>query len=365
MGVRAVASAFIPALIIYNACVVADGIGIGSAGTHPMRADGHAPIRVMGDHIHERGEWMLSYRYTYMDVQGNRIGDDEVSPDAIATTAPNRFFGAPMQPPTLRVVPTDMTMETHMFGAMYAPTDWLTLMFMTSYIEKEMDHVTYMGGLGTTVRGGFTTRTDGIGDSKFTGLIRLFNDGTHRAHIRVGISAPTGATDETDTVLTPLGTMPSTRLPYAMQIGSGTVDFLPGITYSGKLNRLGWGGQYVGDIRTERDDGYRWGHKHVATGWLSYQPRPFISVSTRLAYESMGGIEGIDARIVAPVQTADPNNYGGDKLNLLFGINLAGQTGRMRGMRIALEGGFPFVQHLNGPQMETDFILTAGAQVMF
>ena len=83
-------------------------------GAH-LRSDGHAPIGVMGDHLHKKGEWMLSYRYMHMDMDGNRIGTRNVSPQTIATTVPNRFS----PPPTLRVVPLWMTMDMHMFGAMH------------------------------------------------------------------------------------------------------------------------------------------------------------------------------------------------------------------------------------------------------
>ncbi len=134
-------------------------------GHHAHRPDSHAPIGVMGEHMHKKGEGMLSYRAMRMEMDGNRIGSDSVSPETIATTVPNRFFGRPMQPPTLRVVPTRMTMDMHMFGMMYAPTNNLTLMAMVNYIEKEMDHVTFRGPRGTTRRGTFTTKSEGIGDT--------------------------------------------------------------------------------------------------------------------------------------------------------------------------------------------------------
>jgi len=38
------------------------------------RADGHAPIGVMGDHQHEAGEWMVSFRYMRMAMEGNGTG---------------------------------------------------------------------------------------------------------------------------------------------------------------------------------------------------------------------------------------------------------------------------------------------------
>ncbi|MEM7730934.1 MAG: transporter, partial [Pseudomonadota bacterium] len=162
--------------------------------------------------------------------EGNRIGTDSVSPETIATTVPNRFFGRPMQPPTLRVVPTEMSMNMHMVGAMYAPTDWLTLMAMGSYVTKDMDHITFMGPAGTTRLGTFTTNSSGFGDTKLGGLVRLYEDETHHLHANIGFSLPTGSITETDRVLAPTGMRPTLRLPYAMQLGSGTFDLLPGLT---------------------------------------------------------------------------------------------------------------------------------------
>lgn len=238
-----------------------------------IRADSHAPIGVMGDHMHGAGEWMISYRYMYMGMEANRIGDDEVSPETIATTVPNRFAGMPGQPPTLRIVPTEMDMQMHMLGAMYAPTDWLTLMAMGMYIDKEMEHVVFQGGMGTTRLGTFTTEASGLGDTKVSGLIRLYDDETHHLHLNAGLSLPTGSIDETDDILTPMNMRPTVRLPYPMQLGSGTFDALPGLTYTGHHDNLGWGAQWGSEIRLGRnDEGYALGDKHMLTAWGSYSP---------------------------------------------------------------------------------------------
>ncbi|MEQ8289972.1 MAG: transporter [Gammaproteobacteria bacterium] len=343
----------------------AAGVNVNKDGLSPVMADSHAPIGVMGDHMHSKGEWMLSYRYMYMEMAGNRIGENSVTPETIATTVPNRFFGNPMQPPTLRVVPTSMDMHMHMLGAMYAPSDWLTLMVMAMYQEKTMDHITFAGGMGTTRLGTFTTKTEGIGDTRISGLIRLYDDATHHVHLNAGISLPTGSNDETDTVLTPMGMRPELRLPYPMQLGSGTFDLLPGITYTGQQDKLGWGAQYNATIRTGSDEGYSLGDRHEVTGWVSYRWQPWISNSVRLSYMHMDSIDGIDPNIVAPVQTADPDNHGGEVMTLYLGLNLAGQQGAVRGHRLALEAGIPLQSDLNGPQLETDLTLTAGWQYAF
>ena len=331
-----------------------------------LRADGHAPIGVMGDHTHDANEFMVSYRYMRMNMGGNRIGTDEVTPEQIVTTVPNTFAGRPGQPPTLRVVPTDMTTRMHMFGAMYAPTDRLTVMAMANYVKKDMDHITFQGGQGTTRLGGFTTRSSGFGDTRVTGLFSLYDKGGHQVIVNTGLSLPSGSISERDDILTPMGGQPDVRLPYAMQLGSGTVDFLPGITYTGRSQRFAWGAQATGTIRLGTNDaGYSLGNRATATTWASFSPQPWISLSGRLQGSTLGRIDGRDDRIVAPVQTADPDNYGGERLQMLGGVNLIGQRGILRGHRVALEVGVPIHQDLHGPQMEGDWMLNLGYQYAF
>ena len=335
---------------------------------HAPRADAHAPIGVMGDHRHSEGEIMLSYRFMRMQMEGNLIGDDSVSPDTIVTTVPNRFFGAPMQPPTLRVVPTEMTMDMHMFGAMVGFTDTVTMMLMVPFIEKDMSHITYAGPTGTTRLGTFETQTDGLGDISLTALIGLFDrktaHGEQHLNLILGVSSNTGSITETGEILTPMGGRPEVRLPYAMQLGSGTWDLLPGIVYTARSNDFSFGGQYRGTLRLEdhNREGYALGDQHLVTGWAAYEWAPWISNSVRLAYQNLDSISGIDPEIVGPVQTANPDFYGGDRLDLLFGVNLLGQHGPICGHRLAAEFGVPVYQNLNGPQMETDYTFMVGWQ---
>ena len=325
----------------------------------------HAPIGVMGEHLHAAGEFMLSYRFMYMDMQGNRIDTSGTDADTIVTDIPNRFFGSPMQAATLRIVPTEMSMQMHMFGAMYAPTEWLTLMMTGMYVEKEMDHVTYMGNSGATRRGSFKVKTDGIGDTRLAGLVRLHDDGAQRLHLNTGVSFPTGSNTKTHEILTPSGTRPTVRVPYAMQLGAGTYDLMPGITYTGRAQQWHWGCQYLGTFRLSDDNGYSLGEKHTLTAWLNYQWQPSISTALRLQYDSLGAIDGMDAKIAGPVQTADPDYYGGDELKLNLGVNLVGQSAELAGQRLAIEASLPLRRDLNGPQLETDWTITAGWQYAF
>ncbi|MEM6780390.1 MAG: transporter [Pseudomonadota bacterium] len=335
-------------------------------GHHHAGHAGHnhvAPLAVMGGHVHDKGEWMLSYRYMRMDMEGNRDGTDSLSPEEIVTN-----FSNPNAPPAnLRVVPTEMIMDMHMVGAMYAPTDWLTLMAMGMYIEKEMDHITFQGMAGTTRLGEFTTKSTGIGDTKVSGLFKIYDQGNHTIHLNAGLSLPTGSIDEEDDVLTPMNTRETLRMPYAMQLGTGTFDALPGITYNGHSGNWGWGAQYMGEIRleSENDEGYAWGDKHTLTAWGGYQANEWLSVQGNVRAHTQSEIDGRDPLIAAPVQTADPDNFGGETIALGGGFQIKPTMAELRNVTFGAEISIPVYQNLNGPQMETDWIGTAGLRVTF
>ena len=333
------------------------GHGAHKTASHNRHDHADAPIGVMGDHTAPRGEWMLSYRSMRMEMEGSRIGTDSITPEEIVATVPS-LTGAP---PTLRVVPTSMTMDMHMFGAMYGLTDKVSVMGMVSYLDSEMDHVTFAGMAGTTERGTFTTRSKGIGDTRVSALWTVSETGGSRTVLAGGLSLPTGSIDETDDVLTPMGTTPTLTLPYPMQLGSGAVDPFVSATHAGNSGKVGWGVQGSALVRLyDNDEDYRRGDEFKATAWASYSLTPAVSASARVAAQSIGSIDGQDARINAPVQTAAPDFHGGERVDAAIGVSLAGQTGALRGHRFSAEIGRPIYQDLNGPQLETDLIVTLG-----
>jgi hypothetical protein len=128
---------------------------------HEHHKGGRVPIGVMGGHTHHAGKWMLTYRYMYMDMEGNRDATNK-----LGTSDVLKDFA---------VSPTQMTIQMHMIGLMYAPSDKLTFMSMIPYVHKEMDHITRM-------KTEFTTRTEGIGDITLTGLYNVYQSGPHQVH---------------------------------------------------------------------------------------------------------------------------------------------------------------------------------------
>ncbi len=320
-----------------------------SAAHAEMRADGHAPIGVMGDHMHKKGEWMLSYRYMFMNMNGNRDGTDRLGTDAVNADFP--------------VAPFDMDMEMHMLGLMWAPSDRVTVMGMAPFVRLDMQHRTRMGT-------GFETETSHLGDISLTAMVRLADwtgaafgtEVRHHVHTNLGISFPTGSIDLKDD--TPMGRV---RLPYPMQIGSGTYDLLPGLVYTARTDRYSWGAQARANFRTGTNSkGYRLGHRFGATAWLARRWITAFSTSVRLDYHDWGDIRGDDDALNPNlVPTADPDRRGGRRLDVWLGANWLFTKGPLRGHRLAAEVGRPVYQDLNGPQLEVDWTATVGWQFAF
>ena len=316
-----------------------DGQDTGTNWTS-SRPDGHAPIGTMGDHTHHAGEWMLSYRYMIMEMEGNRDGTRKLSEQDV--------FAAGFM-----VAPTKMSMKMHMFGAMYAPSDNLTFMGMLSYLRISMDHVTRMGGR-------FTTESAGIGDLRLTGLYIIHRWDRQQIHLNAGISFPTGSVDKRGD--TPQGS--NQKLPYPMQLGSGTFDLYPGITYLGQTDLWSWGSQLGFTFHLgSNSEGYSLGDRAEATVWGARKWSDCLSTSLRIDGQFWGNIDGKDNDLnPAMVPTADPERRAGRRINLLLGINLYGRNGLVKGHRLAIEFGVPVYQSLDGPQLEMDYSLTAGWQ---
>jgi hypothetical protein len=112
----------------------------------------------------------------------------------------------------------------HMLGIMYGVSDDFTLGVMIPWMETSM---AIKAQNGTD----FRTRTDGIGDIKINGMLKLWEENQNTLFLNLGVSLPTGAINESAT--TPVSGGNRAQLPYPMQLGSGTVDFMPGLTYTG------------------------------------------------------------------------------------------------------------------------------------
>ncbi len=311
-------------------------------------------------HLPEKGQFVAGINFQHHEFSGLLEGSNSVSSAEAVATAPNIFFGDPMQPPTLRIVPKSAKADVAFPFINYTVDEKFSLVALAPLIRKRTILETF-NGPGTTSLGTTKVGSDGLGDIKFGFLytpFKAYDEKGIRKHnliIDVILSAPTGSIDEEDKILTPMNVMQETRLPYGMQLGSGTWDTLLGVAYWGKEGRWGWGAQYLATLplESENSEGWRYGDKHEGTGWVSYEWQPTLASSLRLRHEYQDEIHGIDPKIYGPGLGANPGNYGGTRTELLVGINWMYQTAR----NIGLELSIPVAQDRNGFQLEHDYSL--------
>jgi len=296
------------------------------------RPDGHAPISVMGDHMHEMGEWMVSYRYMSMNMDALLKGSNTVAPTMMATGfMPN-------------MLPTEMTMDMHMFGTMYAISNQWTLMGMLNYLDNEMSMP--MGKMDSS----------GLGDIKIAGLYDLAQwDSGRRMHLKLGLNLPTGSIDEKYN---------GNILGYGMQLGSGTYDFEPAITYLAQTENYSYGAQLGGILRIgENDQDYTLGNKFEATLWGARKITDSLSASAKFDYSSQSEVDGKDSRMNEAMSPAlNPNSQGRDITTFGLGLNYYFKDGGLSGHRLAAEWETPIDQKVNGVQLELDSTWTLGWQ---
>ncbi|MBQ4805599.1 transporter [Aquimarina sp. MMG015] len=308
------------------------------------RPDGHAPISVMGDHTHGKGEFMFSYRYMYMNMEDLNRGSENVG-----------FSNALRPNDVYMVTPTSMPMNMHMLGMMYAPSDKITLIAMVNYLSQEMDHLTAMNGV-------FTTESSGFGDTKIAALYKFFNKNKQQLHGQIGISIPTGSIDEKD--VTPASTPNKVILPYPMQIGSGTWDTEIALTYLKQWNILSFGTQARTTLRVgENENEYRLGNKYSLNNWLAITATDWLSFSGRFEFGAIDKISGINPDLnPMMVITADTANSGMTYANAGLGFNLYAFKGSLKNLRLGFEAAIPLFQNMNGVQLRNKETITLGLQ---
>jgi hypothetical protein len=334
----AFAAAATASLLLSSAFALAD-----EASQSAPSPNDHAPAGVMFDHMHKAGEFMIGYRYMF-DYSGDTMlsGTNKVDDMALAHAG---FSSTPER----------MTMHMHMLDLMYAPADWLTLMLMPQYMSMNMDMRAVEGAEdhggehGGHAGGMHSHGTAGIGDTIGMALVRIFEDETQHMHLSLGLSAPTGSVSER--------IEGETYTHYMMQLGSGTWDFLPGITYTGHRNAWSWGAQLGANIKLEErnESGFRFGDRYQASVWGSRTLTDWLSGSARLIYSTQGDISGHYNRPHSHTSPPDLQaNYGGDFLDIGLGLNAVATTGALAGHRIGLEWLIPVHQNVNGFQARRD-----------
>lgn len=326
------ASYFFVSLIIV--IIVIDATPVEAQWTS-HRPDGHAPIGVMADHTHGKGEWMIGYKALITYGQRNLDGTQRISLSEIFEEG-------------YVMASKNMLMQMHMLEIMYAASNNLTLMLMADFMIHNMAHA-HAPGFGQD----HSHNTVGLSDLSLTGLYKFLDNRNQRAHIELGFTIPTGRYDFFE--------------GYNMQLGTGTADMIGGVTYLLQSQSLSYGAQLRSRFSFyENSRGYQHSNKHLATFWAGYMVNEWFSPLLRIEYNRWGNIKGRDPQLDPSVDPArDPNRQGGDRIDIGIGTNFYFRSGALKGVRIAAEVLPPLFQRLDGPQISQDIATVFGIQYAF
>ncbi|MEQ1620875.1 MAG: DUF3570 domain-containing protein [Methylococcales bacterium] len=349
----------------------APGGSNGHSGHSMHKHSGQPPAGVMFGHmLGQAGDVMVGYRYMYSDQTGGMRHGSHASNDLaiindVIRLNPGKKLGEVLGQPCYAKdeksdcsisKPTSMTMHMHMLDLMYAPSDWLSLMLMPQLINMEMGMTTLQSDPDHGHAGNHVANS--LGDTYMAALFKLFENQGHHLNVGIGMSAPTGNIDLTlDGVDSESGQLQD----YGMQLGSGTWDFKPSLTYTGQAGQWSWGAQASGVKRLQDANnlGYALGDMFQSTAWGSYNFLHWLSASVRGVYTSQGAIRGESYRPNARSAPVDfPGNYGGQFWDVGLGLNAMIPEGAYSGHSLGVEWLQPVADHYNGYQLERDGALS-------
>ncbi len=305
------------------------------------RPDGHAPAGVKADFILPAGQIYFGYRYFQDSFEGTLFFTDPVTS---ADVLDQGFIVA--TPSYERTI--------HELDVRLGLTDFLTVQGSVPFYRNTMIKET-----STTF---FETSSDVVGDVSIRGLFRLLEMDEHRLHLTLGATVPIGTLGERG----PTASSTSAVLPFTMQGGSGSPDFLLGGTYQVQNDVASVGAQVNTVLRfLDNKQNYRLGNRYDFSVWGAYKVSDWASFSLRGLFEHFNDISGSDARtnrVEDPL--AEPFFQGGERVVIPFGFNLYLRDGAAAGHRLLIEYYYTVHEDLNGFQPSSRRTLVVSWQTL-
>ncbi|MEK4031532.1 outer membrane beta-barrel protein [Methylocystis sp. IM3] len=312
------------------------------------------PLSVFGDNMPEPGKATLSVIPTFANNSHSLIGTKGVSSQYIVSTTP--WFWSPLAS-NVRIVPQNQFTQAQTVTLAYGIAKNLSIVLATGMVEKHSDLMTFYGESNLIPRGMSFPGTDSLQDSSAALIWRAYEDPIHRIKLNLGVSFPTGSNHNLGGALLQTGGGYTIgRAFYGMQSGTGTYDVLPGVMYAGRIAPWSWGLSYRARLPlTYNPQGYMWGNYQEVNAWGGYTWFPGFTTTIRANFNIQSPIAGADWLMPGKLQSANPNFYGGKRIEMYAGADIDGKLFGAPGFTIGVEGGVPVYQNLNGPQLSKNW----------
>lgn len=262
------------------------------------------------------------------------------------------------------IVPTFISQNAINASASYHLSNTTSLSISVPYIEQATDHISSVTNFQE-----FTLKTAGVGDIAIAlAHGKKISNGDSLTGV-IGVRLPVGSINEIgDTPRNGKGTLE--RLPYTMQIGSGTLDLTGSVTYVRKTNDFNVGANVNGVFRTGKNDHeYRLGNNIGASIFTRYNKNHLFQPGARISAKHTEQINGGDISLQArglfsfPASITDPSNYGGQKISAAATVRSCVKSDCR--FSFTAEYSRPIYQNLNGIQPMERNSFSLGSVVKF
>jgi opacity protein-like surface antigen len=320
------------------------------------------PLAVFGDNMPDPGRLTFSVIPTFANFSHMMVGTKGVTSQQVVTSY--GWYWAPSLS-TMRVVPTNNFQEQQTVTLAYGfAKDW-SVVVTAGVLERHSNLVTFNGAASFSnlpfssiiARGTSYPGVDTLQDGQAAIVWRPYDDGMNRIKINLGMSFPTGSNHNTGgAVLQTTGSYAITQAFYGMQPGTGTFDVLPGILYGGVQGPWSWGLSYRARLPLGvNPQGYMWGNYQEANAWGGYTWLPGFTTTIRANFNIQSPIVGADWWLIGKLPSADPNYYGGKRIEMYAGADIDGKLFGFPGFSVGVEAGVPVYQNLDGPQISKNW----------
>lgn len=284
--------------------------------------------------------WSLCADFMSMNADGAQQGKDHISSSDVLSQG-------------YSMAPLSMDMMRYQLGVGYQIADPYQIYIAGQFRENDMV-------MRSMMMPRIKAHTSGWGDTEIGVNTRLFHDNRHQLTWGMGVSLPTGSIDE-------MANNGVNHAAYKMQLGSGTYDLLPSLSYMGMLDRFQYGAKIGGTIHLgENDNDYTLGDEVYTKLHAGYALTPWLRAGAMIQATHSWKIEGADPAMMASMMPgSNADNSGGDVIKTGVMLTLTPPVKGFENHSLSIHYARPVYQDYNGIQMDQTQDLMIGWTARF
>ncbi len=302
------------------------------------RLDGVLPPGLQRGQIVDVGRFGVSVRYSQTEWDEQRDGTDDLSSEELFSRG-------------YQLAATNLEEQRIELDLVYGLDDRWTLYGTVPFIDRELEYDIDTGGSAVS-------DNSGIGDVILGGRYTARANDQELLSYFVGLGLPTGSHDERGNYAGDS----NAYLPFNLQLGSGTFDLHPGVSYVRMLDTWSVGVRGEAQVHLERNsDNWAVGDTFQLNAWAAKALSRSLTGNVGLQADWRGDYLGDENELdFSRSSIEDVTRQRGSVVSLVLGIAADFSRSYAGANRLGLEVQLPLVDRVDGPNLarETTFLVS-------